>query len=71
MKNTNLRIAWIILNAFCYLMFVGFSTFVVLNVEGLHEINRFGIWVFAIIILFLISTFGSYRIWTWIKEGKM
>jgi len=29
------------------------------------------IWVFAIIILLLVSIFKSYRIWTWIKEGKM
>ncbi|HWI49005.1 MAG TPA: hypothetical protein VNU45_12355, partial [Rummeliibacillus sp.] len=66
-----LRVAWIIPNIFCYLMFGGFSTFVALNTEDLQEINRLGIWVFAVIILFLISIFGSYRIWSWIKEGKM
>jgi len=52
-------------------MFGGFSTFVALNIEDLQEINRLGIWLFAVIILFLISIFGSYRIWSWIKEGKM
>jgi hypothetical protein len=52
-------------------MFVGSSTFITLNVEALREINRLGIWVVAIIILFLICIFGSYRIWSWIKEGKM
>lgn len=68
LKNTKLRVAWIIPNVFCYLMFVGFSTFVALNAEGLHEINRLSIWVLAMIILLLISIFGSYRIWTWINQ---
>ncbi len=52
-------------------MFIGFSTFVTLNAEGLREISRMDIWVFAMIILFLVSIFGSYRIWTWIKEGRI
>jgi len=52
-------------------MFIGFSTFVALNAEGLQEISRLDIWVFAMIILFLVSIFGSYRIWTWIKEGRI
>lgn len=52
-------------------MVVGFSTFVVLNVEGLQEISRLGIWVFAMLVLFFVSLFGSLRIWTWIKEGKL
>ena len=69
--NKKLRFAWIIPNVFCYLMFIGFSTFVALNAEGLQEISRLDISVFAMIILFLVSIFGSYRIWTWIKEGEM
>lgn len=52
-------------------MFVGFSTFIALNAEGLQNTSQLGIWVFAIIILFLVSVFGSYRIWSWIKEGKI
>lgn len=52
-------------------MFIGFSTFIVLNAEGLQEISRLNTWVFAMIILFLISIFGSYRIWGWIKEGRI
>ncbi|MDG5785959.1 hypothetical protein QA612_00545 [Evansella sp. AB-P1] len=71
MKNTKLRVAWIIPNVFCYLMLIGFSSFIALNAEGLKEISRLGIWVFVMIILFLVSIFGSYRIWTWIKEGKI
>lgn len=52
-------------------MFVGFSTFVVINAEDLQEINRLSLWVLTMIILFLVSVFGSYRIWTWIKEGEI
>ena len=70
LKNIKLRIVWIIPNVFCYLMVVGFSTFVVLNAEGLQEISRLGIWVFAMLVLFFVSLLGSFRIWTWIKEGS-
>lgn len=52
-------------------MVVGFSTFVLLNAEGLQEISRLGIWVFAMLLLLLVSLMGSFRNWTWIKEGKM
>ncbi len=52
-------------------MFATFSIFIALNVEGLQEINELGIWVFLMGILFLVSILGSYRIWSWIKEGKM
>jgi hypothetical protein len=71
LKNKKLRIAWIIPNVFCYLMFISFSTFVIRNVEGLKEINRFPIWVIAMLALLLVSIFGSFRIWRWIKEGKL
>jgi hypothetical protein len=71
LKDTKLRVVWNIPNVFCYLIIVGLSIFIVLNVEGLREVNRLGIWVISIIILFLISIYGSYRIWSWIKEGKM
>ncbi|WP_163103054.1 hypothetical protein [Peribacillus alkalitolerans] len=71
MKNTKLRVVWIIPNVICYIMFVGFSTLIALNVNGLQEIKRLDLWVFAMIILFFISIFGSYRILSWIKKGKM
>ncbi|QFG01231.1 hypothetical protein PB01_17030 [Psychrobacillus glaciei] len=71
LKNTKLRIVWIIPNVFCYLMVIIFSIFVALNAEGLQEISRLGIWVFIMIILFLVSIFCSFRIWTWIREGKL
>ena len=71
MKNTKLRIAWIIPNVFCYLMLFGLSIWTVANGEGLEEINRLSNYVIFIILLFLVSVFGSYRIWAWIKEGKI
>lgn len=71
MKNNKLRVAWIIPNVFCYLMFIGFSSFVLINAKGLEEINRLSIWVVMLLLLLLVSIFGSYRIWTWIKEGKI
>src|SRR5690606_8507784 len=67
LNNTKLRVIWIIPNVFCYLMFVGFSTFVVLNAKGLEEINSLSIWVFMMLMLLFVSILGSYRIWTWIK----
>ena len=70
MKNNKLRLGWIIPNVFCYLMFIGFSSFVLVNAKDLEEINSLSIWVFMMLLLLLVSLIGSYRIWTWIKEGK-
>ncbi|OXS59539.1 hypothetical protein B1B00_11360 [Bacillus sp. DSM 27956] len=71
MKNTKLRIIWIIPNVFCYFMLIGLSIWVAANNEGLQEIHRLSIYVIFMILLLLVSVFGSYRIWTWIKEGRM
>ncbi|AST91903.1 hypothetical protein ACWE42_02705 [Sutcliffiella cohnii] len=71
MKNTKLRIMWIIPNVFCYVMFIGFSSFVIINADGLYEIARLSIWVLTMIFLFIVSIIGSYRIWSWIKQGKI
>lgn len=62
---------WIIPNVLCYLMFVGLSTFVLTNAKGLQEINGLTMWVIAMHILFLVSIFGSFRIWVWISDGKL
>lgn len=71
LKNKILRLFWIIPNVICYLMFIGFSTFVIVNFEGLKEINRLSIWVIAMLSLLIVSIFGSFRIRNWIKEGKL
>jgi len=52
-------------------MLIGLSIWVAANSEGLQEINRLTIYVLFMILLFLLSVFGSYRIWSWIKEGQM
>lgn len=71
LKNNKLRVAWIIPNVFCYLMLVGLSIFVAINAEGLAEVDRLSIWVLSMFMLLIVSVFGSYRIWTWIKQGKL
>ena len=71
MTNTKLRIIWIIPNLFCYLMLVGFSTWIVINVKALQEINELLIYVLFMFLLFIVSVYGSIRIRSWIKEGKI
>ncbi|WP_400164041.1 hypothetical protein ACAF76_013250 [Brevibacillus sp. TJ4] len=71
MKNNKLRVIWIVPNLFCYIMFLGTLLFVLTHAEELRELNRLFIWVLTSFSLLLVSLFGSYRIWSWIKEGKM
>ena len=71
LKNTKLRLIWIIPNIFMWIMFFGFSTWVVLNIEGLKLIGSLSIWILAMIVLFLVTIIGSFRIRQWITEGKM
>ncbi|MFJ7936183.1 hypothetical protein [Sporosarcina sp. NPDC096371] len=71
MKNKKLRAAWIIPNVFCYLMFIGALIFVVSNVEGIKEIEEAPYWVLMLSALFVVSFFGSIRIWQWIGKGEM
>lgn len=71
MSNTKLRIVWIVPNVFCYLMLVGFSIWIGVNVKALQEINELFIYVLFMLLLFVVSVFGSTRIRSWIKEGKM
>lgn len=71
MKNTTLRAVWILPNIFLYLLFIGVTAFVVVNADGLREINRMGIWVVYLMLLLAVAIFGSFRIRSWIKEGKI
>lgn len=70
-KSIKLRILWIIPNVFYYLMFIGSAVFVFVNLDGLKEINRLGMWLFLLFVLLIMALIGSYRIWNWIKQGKM
>lgn len=71
MKKTGLRIAWIIPNVFMYLTAIGLLTFIVVFADGLIEINRFAIYVVFFVLLMLVNVYGSFRIATWIKQGKL
>lgn len=65
------RVIWIIPNVFCYLMVIGLIVFITANAEGLYSENRLGIWVFFSMLLLAVSIFGSYRIWKWMRDGKL
>lgn len=71
MKNIKLRIAWIIPNLICYFMLIGLTIFVVVNRDGLYELKELSIYAIFILVLFIVSVFGSYQIWNWIKDGKV
>ncbi|MEW4283071.1 hypothetical protein [Priestia koreensis] len=65
------RVIWIIPNVFCYLMVIGLIVFITANAEGLYSENRLEIWVFFSMLLLAVSIFGSYRIWKWMRDGKL
>ncbi|WP_245308273.1 hypothetical protein [Halalkalibacter urbisdiaboli] len=71
LKNIKLRIIWLIPTIFMWLMFIGFSIWVFVNAEGLIQIEMLSSWVLKLLFLFIISLLGSYRMWSWIKEGKL
>lgn len=71
MKNTKLRVAWIAPNVFCYLMLIGSLIFVSVNAKGIKDIGSMSMWFYLLLAQFLISVFGSIRIWYWIKKGKI
>ncbi|WP_411503165.1 hypothetical protein [Brevibacillus centrosporus] len=70
-KSMALRAAWIVPNVLCYFLLIYIGVFVGKNAEGLEEINRLGIWLFMLIVMFMVSVFGTFRIVYWIKKGKL
>ncbi|MEK6190281.1 MAG: hypothetical protein N2A99_04735 [Carnobacterium alterfunditum] len=71
MKNIALKMIWIIPNVLLYLLAIGILWFIVINAQVLQEINNLEIWVLMLLLLLLVNFFGSYRIVSWIKQGKM
>ncbi|WP_052302339.1 hypothetical protein [Bacillus sp. SG-1] len=71
MKSTKLRMAWITLNIFCYVMLMGVSLFVAVRAEGLADINRLSVWVVAVLCLLFVSVFGSVQLYTWMNNGDI
>jgi len=62
---------WIIPNVLLYLLAVGVLWFIVINAQALQEISSLGIWILGLLLLLLVNFFGSYRIASWIKRGKI
>lgn len=71
MKNSSLRAIWIIPNVFFYLMSIVLLVFINANAQGLRAIHQLEIWILALLILLLVSLFGTFQILGWIKKGKM
>ncbi|MBP0727348.1 hypothetical protein J5Y03_19595 [Bacillus sp. RG28] len=70
-ENRKLRFLYILLNIVFYLMFIGVSGFVIINWNGLKEIDRLPIWVISMLLLLFVSLLQSFRIRTWVIEGKL
>lgn len=66
-----LRVINIVPIVMTWLMFIGILIFIILNAEGLQELNMFTIWVIGLIGVFIVALFGTYKIWQWIREGKL
>ncbi|MDN3450367.1 hypothetical protein QMA09_09200 [Planococcus sp. APC 3906] len=71
MKNNSLRAIWIIPNILFYLLSLTLLGFIMANAQDLREIHRLEIWILALLILLLVSFFGTFQIMGWIKKGKM
>ncbi|WP_084243537.1 hypothetical protein [Planomicrobium okeanokoites] len=71
MKNKTMRLGWILPNVLMYFLLIGLLVFISLNAEGLQEINQFVIYIMLALMLGLVTVGGSFRIRSWIKEGKL
>lgn len=71
MKNSKLRIAWILPNVMVYLLLAGITAFIVLQAEGLQESGELIIYVIFALLLGLVTVGGSLRIRHWVKAGKL
>mgnify|MGYP001497546859 CR=1 FL=1 len=49
MKNRKLQIIWLIPNVLKWMLFIGFSIWMVINAEGLKEIEMLSGWVLQIL----------------------
>ncbi|MDR7319347.1 hypothetical protein [Brevibacillus nitrificans] len=70
-KSMALRAAWIVPNVLCYFLLIYIGVFVGKNAEHLEEINQLVIWLFMLVVMFMVSVFGTFRIVYWIKKGKL
>ncbi|MEB1808546.1 MAG: hypothetical protein LPK26_14860 [Bacillaceae bacterium] len=66
-----LRVINIVPIVMTWLMFIGILIFIILNAGDLQELNMLTIWVIGLIGVFIVALFGTYKIWQWIREGKL
>ncbi|TAA72379.1 hypothetical protein [Planococcus salinarum] len=71
MKNKALRLGWILPNVLMYFLLIGLMVFIVINAEELQEINQLIVYIMYALLLGLVTVAGSFRIRSWIKEGKL
>lgn len=71
MKNKAMRLTWILPNLLMYFLLIGLLAFIVINAEGLREINQLLIYIVLALLLCLVTVAGSFRIRSWIKEDKL
>jgi|GEM_PF-1724259 len=71
MKNTKLRVLWMVPNIAMYLVFIGLTVFVMLNGEELRKLHLLNSWLLRLALLLLVALLGTFRILSWIRQGKM
>lgn len=71
MKTKVMRLGWILPNMLMYFLLIGLMVCIVVNAEGLQEINQLFIYIVLALLLCLVTVAGSFRIRSWIKEGKL
>lgn len=71
MKNKAMRPGWILPNVLMYFLLIGLMVFIVINAEGLQEINQLIVYIVLALLLGLVTAAGSFRIRSWMKEGKL
>ncbi|GKV70106.1 hypothetical protein NCCP2716_26040 [Sporosarcina sp. NCCP-2716] len=65
------RAVWLFPNILSYLAIVSVSVWVFNNREDMREIGVFGIYAGFLLLFSAITLFGTFRIWTWIRAGKI
>jgi hypothetical protein len=66
-----LRFAWILPNVLLYFVFFFLVYFISSNYSGLKELNNLSIYVILTILILGVAIYGSIKILSWIKEGKI
>ena len=65
------RILWIVPNAFLHVVWIAVAIFVLINLRDIQAIGLLPFWATIMTLLFFVNILGTYRIFGWIKEGKL